>query len=75
MPPAATHPCSGLLLHEGVGDGLHALRGADEDNGGAAAHHQTQVARVFRQLQGVVGICKMRLFVSKQICFKANFLF
>ena len=68
-PPAATQPCSGLLLHKGVGNGLHALRGADEDDGGSSAHHQTQVASVFRQLQGVVGIWKTHLLALKQISF------
>ena len=39
-----------VLLHEGVGDGLHPVHGADEDHGGAAAHDQTQRPVVVGQL-------------------------
>ena len=35
-----------LLGHEGVGDALHAVHGADEGDGRAAAHHQAQGAGV-----------------------------
>lgn len=56
------------LLYEGVGDGLHAVGGADEDDGRASTHHEPQVARFVGQLEGVVGVADvLRRPVQDQI--------
>lgn len=45
-----------LLLHEGVGDGLHAILWADEHHRGATTHHKPQLPSVLRQLVLVIRV-------------------
>ena len=47
-----------LLLNEGVRNRLHAVLGTDEHHGGPSAHHQSELPRIFRQLQLVIGVCR-----------------
>lgn len=47
------HPApllSVLLLHKGVGDGLHAILQADEHHRGATTHYEAQLPSVLHQL-------------------------
>ena len=46
-----------LLLDEGVRNRLHAVLGTDEHHWGPPAHNQSQLPRIFCQLQLVIGVC------------------
>ena len=48
--------CSHVGLHERVGDGFHAVHGADESDGGAAADHEPQLPRVRGEAVRVVRV-------------------
>ena len=51
---------AGLVLgHEGVGDALHAVHGADEGDRGAPADHQAEMSGVLGQLVGVVRVTEV----------------
>lgn len=50
-----------LLLDEGVGNRLHAVLRTDENHGRPSADHESQLARVFRQLVLVVRVCKAEI--------------
>jgi hypothetical protein len=45
-----------FLLNKRIRNGLHSVDWADEDDGGAAANHETQVPRVLGKLVRVVGV-------------------
>lgn len=45
-----------LLLHEGVGDGLHAVLWADEHHRGATTYDKPQLPSVLRQLVLVIRV-------------------
>ena len=51
---------AGLVLgHEGVGDALHAVHGADEGDRSAPADHQAEMSGVLGQLVGVVRVTEV----------------
>ena len=45
-----------LLGHEGVGDALHAVHGADEGDGSAPTDHQAEMSRILGQLVRIVRV-------------------
>ena len=47
------------LLDEGVGNGFHAILWADNDDSGSAADHESEGARVVRQLERVVRVTQV----------------
>ena len=45
-----------VLGHEGVGDALHAVHGADEGDGSAPTDHQAEMSRILGQLVRIVRV-------------------
>ena len=52
-----------FLRHEGVGDALHPVHGADEGDGRAATHHEPQGPRVLGQLVRVVRVPEIIIII------------
>ena len=48
-----------FLLDERVGNGLHAVEGANDDDGRTPADYEAELPGVLRQLVGVVGVSQV----------------
>lgn len=43
-----------ILCNERIGDALHTVLWADQDDAGSTAHHQAETPRIFRELVGLI---------------------
>lgn len=43
-----------ILRNERIGDALHTVLWADQDDASASAHHQTETSRILRELVGLI---------------------